>query len=383
MLVCACLGVWLGVFSGCSGWIGSSEPVGTRIVLWFEAYDEVFTGQATRSGPLLAGSFLDVTNHHGDLRCVGPTTVQIVPPDARPPARCDGMAGTADLTCSDGRQLQMNFSMEEECGRGYVRGRDDEGNSLNGVFGQSALRAAITAREAREHLVGSGRLPRPAEGAAAGSGGVSTGTAFFVSWEGHLVTNYHVIDGYDRIQVQLAGGVLHDAMLVAMDQDNDLALLRVDVIARPLPLRGAEPLVKGEEVFALGYPLVAIQGQEQKATFGRINALSGAQGDARFAQMDVPIQPGNSGGPLIDRRGEVAGVVTSMLHQQKVLEAAGVIPQNVNYALKTSFVQAVLDEDLGEVWTPGREAATRTDGARGFSELVGDAQDSVVLVVAW
>lgn len=352
-------------------------------MLWFEEYNEVFTGQATRSGPLLAGSFLDVTNHHGDLRCVGPTTVRIVPPDARPPARCDGMAGTGDLTCSDGRRIQLSFSMEEECGRGYVRGRDEQGNSANGVFGQSALRASTTAREAREHLARSSRLPRPAEGAAAGSGGVSTGTAFFVSWEGHLVTNYHVVDGYDRIQVQLAGGVLHDARLVAMDADNDLALLRVDVIARPLPLRGTQPLVKGEDVFALGYPLVAIQGQEQKATFGRVNALSGAQGDVRFAQMDVPIQPGNSGGPLIDRRGEVVGVVTSMLHQQKVLAAAGVIPQNVNYALKSAYVRAVLDEDLDEAWTPGRGTGVERDGERAFSGLVGDAQDSVVLVVAW
>jgi S1-C subfamily serine protease len=362
----------------CSAWL-PSEPVETRVVLWFDQYDEVFTGYATRSSAMLSGSFVDVTNQHGDIRCVGRSMVRVVPPDARPPKRCDGMTGWVDLSCSDGRSLELDVNVEEGCRTGYGRGQDGEGHPLHAAFGGSAAHAGTMAREAREHLQGSDRLPPFQEGPDFVSAGVSTGTAFFVSWEGHLVTNHHVVEGHDKIQVQVEIGELIDAEVVALDEENDLALLRVDAIGQPLPLRARAPLVKGEEVFALGYPLISIQGQEQKATFGRVNALSGVQGDERYAQVDVPIQPGNSGGPLIDKRGEVVGVITSMLHQQKVLELAGVIPQNVNYALKVSYVEEVLFAELGAEWTP----ASRSQPEHEFSELVGAAQDSVVLVVAW
>jgi S1-C subfamily serine protease len=348
-------------------------------VLWFDQYDEVFTGTAVRDGSALWGARLDLTNHHGDLRCVGESQPRVVPPDARPPRRCDGMTGQALLSCSDGREVSLDFNVEEGCRTGYGRGRDDHGNPLHAVFGGSARRVGLLAEEARDHLAAAGRLPGVGSATEMSSPGVGTGTAFFVTWEGHLVTNHHVIDGRSKIQVLLRDGDRLDADLIAVDAENDLAVLRVDVIARPLPLRAHERLVKGEEVFALGYPLVMIQGQEQKATFGRVNALSGMQGDERFAQVDVPIQPGNSGGPLLDKRGEVVGVVTSMLHQQEVLQRAGVIPQNVNYALKVGYVERMLADELDDGPTQVVDPRPELE----FSELVSSAQDSVVLVVAW
>jgi S1-C subfamily serine protease len=373
------IGVGFGSLLACASWL-PAEPVETRVVLWFDQFDEVFTGNATRAAAMLSGSFVDVTNHHRDIRCVGRSVARVVPPDARPPKRCDGMTGSVTLSCSDGRSLELEVNVEEGCRTGYGRGSDDEGHPLHAAFGGTAAHATAMAREAREHLAGSDRLPLPrADGPNVASTGVSTGTAFFVSWEGHLVTNHHVVDGHDKIQVQVEPGELIDAEVIALDEENDLALLRVDAIGQPLALRAEGALVKGEDVFALGYPLVAIQGQEQKATFGRVNALSGVKGDERYAQVDVPIQPGNSGGPLIDKRGEVVGVVTSMLHQQQVLEMAGVIPQNVNYALKARYVEAVLASELGDDWTP----AARAKPEHEFSELVSAAQDSVVLVVAW
>ena len=84
---------------------------------------------------------------------------------------------------------------------------------------------------------------------------------------------------------------------------------------RCLSVASSRDLLKAQDVFTLGYPLITLTGQEQKASFGRVNALSGIQGDIRFLQIDVPVQPGNSGGPLLSRDGRVVGVVTATLNQ--------------------------------------------------------------------
>ncbi len=130
-------------------------------------------------------------------------------------------------------------------------------------------------------------------------------------------------------------------------------------ITSSLPVRPTTELRKGDDVIALGYPLVSIQGQEQKATFGRVNALSGATGDDRFLQIDAPIQPGNSGGPLLDAHGNVIGIVTATLNQLETFRAAGVVPQNVNYALRTSFLFDLLGDGGGSGLAPS--SAIRAD----------------------
>jgi S1-C subfamily serine protease len=211
------------------------------------------------------------------------------------------------------------------------------------------------------------------------AGAVTTGTAFFVTWEGHLVTNHHVVRDASRVQVQVEEGEFLDARVVELDLENDLALLHVEAIRRPLRVRKTATIERGQEVFTLGYPMIALQGNEQKATFGRVNSLTGMQGDRRFTQIDVPIQPGNSGGPLINTRGEVVGVVTSMLHPRAAMDMAGVVPQNVNYALKSEFVHAILANSLPKGWKSARLAAKK----RAYSELVAEVEDSVVLVRAW
>lgn len=380
-LLLLCLAAWMDL--GCAAIVGpgSSGAAAVRttpVVLWFEDFDTVMVGHA-RSFDYFTGGFVDVTDRAKHLRCIGPAVPLVVPPEASPPDRCDGMRGEITLSCSDGRRLGAEWWVEETCGSGYGQGRDASGLAFRVAYGGSTARAAVLADEASHSLAGKPSLPAVGEGAPKQKGGVSTGTAFFVSWQGDLLTNHHVVSGAERIQIKIDDDEFLDAVLVASDTEADLALLRVDAIRQPLSLQSASELTRGDPVFTLGYPLIHLQGQEQKATFGRVNALSGMKGDDRFAQVDVPIQPGNSGGPLIDYYGEVVGIMTSMLHPLAAMESAGVVPQNVNYALKSDLALELVTRELDEFET----RAGVSDRPREITELVAEFEDSVVMVVAW
>lgn len=170
----------------------------------------------------------------------------------------------------------------------------------------------------------------------------ASGTGFFVSKDGHLITNQHVVANATEIEITMSDGKKYLASVVSSDSSNDVALLKIEAKTTPLPIVSATNVKKGTEVFTLGFPVVGIQGQEQKATYGRINALSGLQGDIRYFQIDVPIQPGNSGGPLITDDGQIVGIVTASLNQINVLKETGALPQNVNYAVKSEYIQPLL-----------------------------------------
>lgn len=170
----------------------------------------------------------------------------------------------------------------------------------------------------------------------------SSGTGFFVSTDGYLITNHHVIADATRINVYASNGNIYRAKLVSSDPSNDVALLKVDAQVTPLRITPTNAIQKGAEVFTLGYPLPDIEGQEVKATFGRVNALSGIQGDIRYLQVDLPIQPGNSGGPLLADDGSVIGIASATLNQEYVIKTAGTVAQNVNYAVKSEYFMPLL-----------------------------------------
>lgn len=345
------------------------------VVLWFTDYNEVLSGTMIRYD-FLRPRTLDVSANVGALRCVGSAPLQIVPPDASPPDRCDGIRGVAQLSCSDERVVTLRWLMDPDCSSGYGQGEDGDGNRVRMVFGGSPERTRSAVRDALEAQLAQPALPATGEGGE--TGGVATGTGFFVSWEGHLITNHHVIEGAERIQVKLDDGDMVDAQVVSDDADNDLALLRVDAIRRPLRVRRDNGLERGSEILVLGYPLVPLQGPDQKATFGHINALRGLRGDDRYTQLDAPVQPGNSGGPMLNPDGEVVGVVTAILNPLTTARATGAIPQNVNYALKSDLAHRHLRRALGNRW----QAADPPPKAATWTALIGEVEDSVVLIVA-
>ena len=163
----------------------------------------------------------------------------------------------------------------------------------------------------------------------------STGTGFAIGKGDVLVTNEHVISDCSRI-VATNGDETYDARVVARDAANDLAALRLPNARIPaLPLStGTEDL--GGEITVLGYPLTSILGNEMRITTGVISSLSGIRGDRKHLQVSAAVQPGNSGGPVLDSWGNVSGVVVAKLGSRFSGE-------NVNFAIRVAILRSFLE----------------------------------------
>jgi S1-C subfamily serine protease len=178
-----------------------------------------------------------------------------------------------------------------------------------------------------------------------------SGTGFFVSASGYLLTNAHVVDGCSTIELPGPEGAL-SVRLIAKDRTNDLALLKADrAPAKFAQLRTGVRL--GETVAAFGYPLLGVLSTTGNFTLGNVTSLTGLRDDTRYLQISTPVQPGNSGGPLLDASGNFVGVVSAKLNALLVMLATdGDIPQNVNFAIKSS-VAATFMESNGVSFSTG------------------------------
>lgn len=170
----------------------------------------------------------------------------------------------------------------------------------------------------------------------------TTGTGFAVTNDGHIVTNFHVVDGTKAITVRTFDGVELAARLVKVDAAHDLAVLKVARNLPALAIGDSRQVRPGAYALTVGYPLVPVQGQEAKVTDGMVNSLSGFSGDVRLFQISVPVQPGNSGGALVGKDGSVIGIVSAKLSDLAVLARTGQMPQNVNYAIKSNYLTELL-----------------------------------------
>ncbi len=170
----------------------------------------------------------------------------------------------------------------------------------------------------------------------------SNGTGIVIDAQGHVLTDNHVVAGCPELR--LRGGEALDAAaaLVATDPANDLALLKAD---RPYAafarFRDSRALRPGEPVVVTGFPLSGLVSPEMAVTTGSLTALGGLRGDARLFQFSAPVQPGNSGGPVMDETGRVIGVTKSVL-SLAVAITTGLAPQNVNFATKTDVASSFL-----------------------------------------
>lgn len=164
---------------------------------------------------------------------------------------------------------------------------------------------------------------------------VSSGTGFVVA-TGRVMTNQHVVQECRGLSLRTAEGAELPAWVVAADRQRDLALLAVEGNPGP-PLRfRAEglPVRRGEGVVTYGFPLAGLLSSGPTLTTGEVSALAGLADNQRQFQISAPVQPGNSGGPLLDMGGQVVGVIVSKLNAQRIAQQTGDIPQNVNFAVK-------------------------------------------------
>ncbi|MGD0207384.1 MAG: tetratricopeptide repeat-containing serine protease family protein [Verrucomicrobiota bacterium] len=205
-----------------------------------------------------------------------------------------------------------------------------------------------------------------------------SGTGFFITDDGYLISNYHVVKDATKIRLLTSAGLI-DAKVVSVDAANDLTLLKAEGKSSPLPISTSRSAQLGSTVATVGFPDIGLQGFSPKLAKGEIASLSGIQDDPRYFQISVPVQPGNSGGALVDERGNVVGVVSAKLNAAAALAATGALPENVNYAVKSSFLLSFL-ESVPAVSAKLKEPITSD---RKFEDVVKSAQRATVLILVY
>ncbi len=167
------------------------------------------------------------------------------------------------------------------------------------------------------------------------------GSGFFVSEDGSALTNAHVVERCRDIRIASLVGA-GTARIVARDSANDLALLATTLHPAAVAV-WRSGVQQGEEVAIYGFPLAGLLANSGGITTGIVAALAGPADDSRLFQITAPVQPGNSGGPVLDRSGNVVGIVVSKLDALGVARLTNDIPENVGFAIKASAISSFLD----------------------------------------
>ncbi len=201
-----------------------------------------------------------------------------------------------------------------------------------------------------------------------------TGSLFVVGKTGHAITNQHVIQGCAELRIEGREGV---AKLVTADEVNDLALIKVPgnisatatIAANPAKLR------QGDDIIVFGFPLNAVLSSGGNLTPGVVSALIGLGNNTNQIQITAPIQPGSSGSPVLNKKGEVVGVVSMKLDDIKMAKATGQFGQNVNFAVSGQTLKTFLDTHKVEYRSSGllsfeKSTADLADEARKWTLVV-------------
>jgi S1-C subfamily serine protease len=245
---------------------------------------------------------------------------------------------------------------------------------IAGNSGEKALFAAVTRYLARNPAASPGReqnaLPVQRQASA---------TGFFIT-PALVVTNYHVVNAARQIEVIYNNKLKAAATVIAAEPASDLALLAVHGLEQsvvPLVLGQSGTVREGARIYAVGFPLTDYIGSTAKITEGIVSGTAGYQGDVRQFEISAPVQPGNSGGPLLNDRGEAIGVVAAELGR-KFVAKTGIIPQSVNFAIKADAIRRLLAKQPGNPGLPAPEQARPVLDAVSIMDL---AKQGIVRIV--
>jgi hypothetical protein len=195
----------------------------------------------------------------------------------------------------------------------------------------------------------------------------ASGSGFAVTSDGYVITNYHVIDGCTDVKIHDKGKSIL-ATLVTFDPNNDIALLKGDFKPRSFyPLSRETPKLL-TEIFVAGHPFGQDISTSVKVTKGIVSSLAGIANNFSNLQIDAALQPGNSGGPIMNDKGNVIGVAVSKLDLEAIVDDYGVVPENVNFGVKANVVINILESENIKLPTPNINTIPTNE----LSELITD-----------
>jgi hypothetical protein len=234
--------------------------------------------------------------------------------------------------CPVGLKKRVSFPdalREHLVSHGYIEGQETAAAAVHAVPPEPVV-TPPTGRSQSEHN----------EPAALGQIAAS-GSGYVVTVDGHLITNAHVVEGCRNITVSV-GADRVQARVVGRDPVNDLVLLASDLKPKSVAvLRTGVRL--GESVAVFGFPLHGLLATSGNFTLGNITAVAGIGDDTRMVQISAPVQPGNSGGPLLDQAGNVVGTVVAKINAIKLARITNDLAENINFAIKSSIVTSFLE----------------------------------------
>lgn len=205
----------------------------------------------------------------------------------------------------------------------------------------------------------------------------SIGTGFYITKEGHIATNYHVVEKSKTITIKDYHNNIYPAVIVATDVANDLAIIKIDGKENNntyVRINRSDNVAKGQKVFTLGFPNISLQGTEVKYTDGVISSIAGILDQPNSFQISVPVQPGNSGGPLIDEYGNAIGVIVAKLSAKAAIITSGSLPENINYAVKSNYLIELARSKRITLDSESKKEKQNT------TELISQIERSVVLI---
>jgi len=217
--------------------------------------------------------------------------------------------------------------------------------------------------------------PEAPAGAAPKKGGSKAGTGFVISPNGHIVTNQHVVAGCGEIRGNLTGEPSTTLRLGSSDESNHLALLQGPAASFKEYARIRDRTIRsGDSVVAIGFPYHGLLTSDFTVTTGIVSSLSGLLNDTRFLQISAAVQPGNSGGPLLDTGGLIVGMVAAKINALKFVRATGNIPENINFAIKTGMIRDFLDNSVVPYQTAEPKGEQKT------TDIAGAARSYTLLI---